>query len=124
MTPEQRYEKLTKGFLGKRGVTIEGRGFGSGALRVGGSIFAMLSSKRELVVKLPRRRVDELVASGVGHHFDSGQGRPMKEWLALRPGVTSNWERLATEAREYVGSKKPEPPTGTLPRKGGGIRVQ
>ena len=35
-------------------------GFGSQALQVGGKIFAMLSLKRQFVVKLPRDRVDEL----------------------------------------------------------------
>jgi hypothetical protein len=106
MTPEEKYAKLKKAFLGKRGVTIEGKGFGSGALRVGGSIFAMLSSKREFVVKLPRRRVDELTESGVGHQFDPGHGRLMKEWLALARHASTDWVALATEAKAYVGSKK------------------
>ena len=37
------------------------RGFGSGALKVNGKIFAMMSSKGKFVVKLPKKRVDDLV---------------------------------------------------------------
>lgn len=51
-----------------------GTGFGrSEGLRVSGRIFAMLV-KGELVVKLPKGRVDELTASGVGHRSDPGHG--------------------------------------------------
>ena len=50
MTPEQRYEDLIEEFLGEDGVLPPpgGSGFGRG----------------QLVVKLPRKRVDELVAGG------------------------------------------------------------
>jgi hypothetical protein len=119
MTPEERYGKLTKAFLRKRGVTIEGKGFGSGALRVGGSIFAMLSSKHEFVVKLPRRRVDQLVDAGVGQQFDPGHGRLMKEWLALSRNASAKWVALAAEAKEYVASKK-APTRRPPPRAGEG----
>ncbi len=59
------------------------RGFGSSALTVHGSIFAMLVPGGGLVVKLPRGRVEELVATGVGEPFRAGKGRPMKEWLTV-----------------------------------------
>jgi len=39
----------------------EGKGFGSGALKVNGKIFAMMTSQRKFVVKLPKKRHDELV---------------------------------------------------------------
>jgi len=100
---DDRYREIVAAFLGLPGVTQEGRGFGSSALRVGGRIFAMLSSRGDFVVKLPRRRVDELVASGEGDRFDSGRGRVMKEWLALRPASSLDWLSLAREAMEFVG---------------------
>jgi len=81
-----------------------GKGFGSGALKVDGKIFAMISSKGEFVVKLPAHRVDELVCDGTGQHFDSGRGKKMKEWLALS-GKPEMWIELATEARQFVGSR-------------------
>jgi len=105
MTPEERYANLVRDFIAQPGVTQEGKGFGSSSLKVGGSIFALLSSRRRFVVKLPRRRVDELIASGDGDRFDPGHGRLMKEWLALRPSSSLDWVPLAREAMEFVGSR-------------------
>ncbi|MGA5821663.1 hypothetical protein ACPC54_27810 [Kitasatospora sp. NPDC094028] len=78
-----------------------GRRFGSDALTADGHIFAMLSAGR-LVLKLPRTRVDELVAAGAGTHFDAGKGRPMREWLALDPAADLPWPQLAREAHAFV----------------------
>jgi len=61
------------------------KGFGSSALQVGGHIFAMVSSKGGLVLKLPKARVQELEAAGAGDKFDPGHGRLMKEWVVLSP---------------------------------------
>jgi hypothetical protein len=105
MTTEERYNELVEAFLDKPGVTQGGRGFGATALKVGGSIFAMLNPRGEFVVKLPRRRVDELVASGDGDRFDPGHGRLMKEWLALRDTSPHDWLPLAQEALDFVASR-------------------
>jgi hypothetical protein len=78
-----------------------GKGFGSGALKVNGRIFAMMTSKGEFVVKLPKKRVDELVDAGKGKRFDPGHGRLMKEWFAAGKGAT-DWLELAKEAHEFV----------------------
>jgi hypothetical protein len=51
-------------------------------------------SKGRLVVKLPRQRIDALVATGAGERFDPGHGRLMKEWLPL-----------AREALAFVASQ-------------------
>jgi hypothetical protein len=78
------------------------RGFGATALTVNGRIFAMLSSRERFVVKLPRARVDELVAAGRGDRFDPGHGRLMKEWLEARPDRADEWLGLAREARAFA----------------------
>lgn len=57
----------------------------------------------ELLVKLGRERVDELIAAGRARAFDpSGAGRPMKDW-ALIGEPTDDWLALADEARGAVG---------------------
>src|SRR5215472_18267431 len=60
-----------------------GRMFSSNSvLNVNGKIFAMLT-KGNLVVKLPKARVDEMVSRGQGTHLDPGHGRMMKEWVVV-----------------------------------------
>jgi hypothetical protein len=69
-------------------------------LRVKGKIFAM-HVRGDCVVKLPRARVDALVASGAGRRFEPGPGRIMKEWVAVPPGA-ADWVVLAREAYAFV----------------------
>jgi len=82
-----------------------GKGFGSRALKVEGRIFASLT-KGELLLKLPRERVDALVVAGAGARLSTGGGAPKREWITVPPGA-ANWLSLAEEARAYVGAGKP-----------------
>jgi hypothetical protein len=103
MTPEERYEDLVDEFTGVDGVTppAGGSGFGRGALRYHRKIFAMFV-RGQLVVKLPRPRVDELVAGGHGERFDANKGTPMKEWFDLDSGSALPWPPLAREALDFA----------------------
>jgi len=56
------------------------------------------------VLKLPRQRVVALVASGEGVPFENGQGRAMKEWVALAPSAALDWLPLERKALVFVGS--------------------
>lgn len=76
------------------------RAFGSNGLKVNGKLFAMLV-RGAFVVKLPKDRVDALVASGAGTHFEPGPGRLMREWIALQ-GAEDDWLDLAREALAFV----------------------
>jgi hypothetical protein len=97
---EARFAEVVKAFARDRAVRrAEGKGFGSGSLQVNGKIFAMISSKGRFVVKLPKERVDELVASGEGERFGSG-GRVMREWAEV--GDAGPWVELAREAHRFV----------------------
>jgi hypothetical protein len=103
---EQRYAEIVEALRDDPGVTQgAGKGFGASALKVRGKIFAMLSSKGQFVVKLPRQRVDQLIASAGGERFDPGHGQIMKEWLALGPDSGEDWLALAREAMEFVASR-------------------
>jgi hypothetical protein len=70
-------------------------------LKTGRKFFAMVV-RGELVVKLPRDRVEALLEDGAGHRFDPGHGRPMKEWICLRPADEAACEGYMREARAYV----------------------
>jgi hypothetical protein len=104
--PDERFEQLVERFRADPAVTPPsgGKGFGASGLKVDGKIFAMVSRNGELVVKLPRERVDELIASGTGARFDPGHGRLMKEWVSVAPSHSRSWEKLAEEARDFVSS--------------------
>ena len=105
-TPEvdPRFAPIVTAFARDRQVKC-GRMFSSNSvLNVNGKIFAMLT-KGNLVVKLPKDRVDEMVSSGHGTHFDPGNGRLMKEWVVVGPGKV-NWIDLAKEACGFVKAGK------------------
>jgi hypothetical protein len=99
----QRYEDLVDDLMGIDEVTPPrgGGGFGRGALRYEGKIFAMLVRGR-LVLKLPTGRVTALIRSGNGAAFDANKGTPMREWLSLDPGSELDWLALATEALDFA----------------------
>lgn len=90
-------------FAKDRRVTV-GKMMGAVNVKVNGKGFAMLVKGR-LVAKLPKERVDALVAAGKGERFDPGHGRVMKEWIAIAPGKTS-WVDLSQEAYRFVKEGK------------------
>ena len=109
--PEARYAAIVEALVGEPGVTyspdVPGskKGFDASALKVNDKIFAMLVKGR-LVVKLPRERVEELIAAGDGHRFDPGHGRLMKEWVSVDSRSEQEWLALASKAMGYVGPKR------------------
>jgi len=74
------------------------KGFGSATLRCKGKIFAMCPDGRSLVVKLSARRVAEIIAAGDGTPYSTGNGKVMKEWVAIPAACVSTWAALADEA--------------------------
>jgi hypothetical protein len=104
MTADALFAQLVARFAGDERVEPPSGGakFGASGLKVGGKLFAMLSDG-ELVVKLPRQRVDELVTAGTGTRFDPGHGRVMKEWVTIAPTHGAEWDALADEALRFVG---------------------
>ncbi len=108
-TPARAFARVVEALM-KGGARIEPptesrRAFGSNGIKVNGKIFAMLV-RGSLVLKLPRSRVEAMIAAGIGTAFDAGKGKPMKEWVVVRaPDAT--WISLAREARAFVeGSRK------------------
>ncbi len=107
MTPQDRYADLIVDLIddlaGQPGVTPpeRGSGFGRSAVRFNGKIFVMLVRGR-LVLKLPEHRVTELTLAGEGDPFDANKGKPMREWLSLRPESKLDWLPLAREALDFA----------------------
>jgi hypothetical protein len=99
---DPKFARLADVFAGDPRVTV-GKMMASYGLKVDGKIFAM-HVKDRFVAKLPKARVDALVAAGHGEPFDPGHGRAMKEWIAMRPGC-GDWNALAREAHDFVGRR-------------------
>jgi hypothetical protein len=111
-TPEERFATIVEALLSNPDVTPPADGpqskkrFGSSELKIHDKIFAMLVKGR-LVVKLPKPRVDALIASGAGERFDPRHdGRLMREWVSVEPTSEEGWLPLAREAMEFVASKR------------------
>jgi len=108
-SPETLFSWLVTELRGKPGVTPPStetaarRKFGSSGLRFNGKIFAMLSSEKKLVVKLPQDRVEGLVTSGDGTRFDPRHDcHVMKQWFVLNTTSKVGWLEIATEALEFA----------------------
>lgn len=108
--PEAEFASIVAKLSNKPGVTPPSesdgthRKFGSNGLKINGRVFAMLSTEKRLIVKLPRERVDALVKTGDGERFDPRRnGRVMREWIVIKPSSKANWLQLARESIEFVG---------------------
>lgn len=82
-------------------VPSESAKFGANALRVSGKIYAALTRKRHLLLKLPPARVAELLEGGRARPMESG-GRLMHGWVTLAPDAAELWIPLSNEARTFV----------------------
>ena len=107
---EERFERLVATMLERPGTSHGSadagaqRAFGATSLKTNGKIFAMLVNG-SLVVKLDRRRVDALIASGEGERFDPGHGRLQKEWLSVTASSDEAWLALAIESEAFVAKR-------------------
>jgi len=102
------FEKLARS-LGAGPVTkpadpIRPQRMNANAFCVRNRVFAMHVGD-DLVVKLPPKRVAELIESGIAVPNVVG-GRPMKEWANLRPETEKKWLALAKESLGYVRNKR------------------
>jgi hypothetical protein len=102
MGADELFTSVAETLDGGDGIT-RARMFGAPGLKVRGKVFACLV-RGQLVVKLPRTRVDALVAAGDAERFEPGMGRRMKEWAAVPPRGDGAWLDLAAEARDFVAA--------------------
>jgi hypothetical protein len=73
--------------------------------RVAGEFLALVDFKGSgLVVKLPRERVDGLVAEGRGRPFGPA-GKVFREWVSVPTLDLELWGRLLREGVEFVAPR-------------------
>jgi hypothetical protein len=91
------YRRLVESLLQSDPAVTEGQMMGMPALKRGSKMFGGLSGV-DLVLRIGRERVTELIESGRAKAFDpSGRGRPMKDWAQI-PEPDDDWPALAEEA--------------------------
>ena len=74
-------------------------------LRVSGAFFASCDHRSgDLIVKLPRHRVQQLIAAGTGKPF-APAGRTFREWVLVDDRDPARWAQLIDEARAFAGGK-------------------
>jgi hypothetical protein len=94
---------LGVGEVTKPAHTTQPQRMNANAFCIRNKVFAMRVGS-DLALKLPPRRVTELIEAGVAGPNFAG-GRPMKEWANVPPAQEINWLDLARESLKYVGNK-------------------
>jgi hypothetical protein len=98
---DERWQELVEHAV--TGPVTRGTMFGCPGLRTGRRFFAVWWQD-QLVAKLPRAQMEELLHSGDGEQFEPMPGRPMNGWAVVHP--TADWPPLVDEARAYVESQQ------------------
>ena len=103
MNPDELFWQIAADLTKDDPRIVEGTIMNGRCLRVGKEFLALVDYKGSgLVVKLPKARVDELVASGVGQTF-SPAGKVFKEWLSVPTPDRKRWVALLREGITFVG---------------------
>ena len=82
----------------------EGTMMGHHCLRArphGGFVATVEKSSGDLIVKLPRPRVDDLIGEGSGRPF-APAGKVFREWVAIPTEHEELWEQLLEESVAFV----------------------
>lgn len=83
----------------------EGTIMGGRCARVAGEFLALVSFQGSgLVVKLPRERVEQLIAQGVGEPF-APAGKVFREWVSIPRRDRRRWRALLREGIGFVAPR-------------------
>jgi hypothetical protein len=103
MNAEDVFWKLAAELQAEDPRIVEGTIMSGRCLRVGKEFLALPDfNGAGLVVKLPKKRVVELIAAGKGQAF-APAGRVFKEWLSVPKVDRRQWRALLREGIEFVG---------------------
>ena len=98
MTLEEQWASLKEHFLAMDEVKKTGE-----SLKIRTKMFVFAKGKN-IVLKLPKERVSELLNSGEGLPYDPGNGKIMKEWVIIPPELSKKWVSLTVEAMKFAKS--------------------
>ncbi len=93
------YAELREHFSNVDDVVVN-TGRGAQGIKYGGKMFAMFH-KGQLLVKLPPKRVQEVINSGEGLAHDPGTGKPMKNRVLIPDSKKDTWVAFCEESRRH-----------------------
>lgn len=99
---EAAFDRVQRYLCGHNASFMLGKIFHAEGLKTKDKVFVFVRGK-ECVLKLPRKRVSELISAGVGRPFDAGKGTPMKEWIRIS-SLNEDMPAYALEAYRFVHS--------------------
>jgi hypothetical protein len=83
------------------------KGFGSSGSYNRGKLFAFLSYRNRLILKLPQERVNELITQHIGARWHPQRHRPgLKEWIVIGPSLPQTVERIEEPNMESEKNSK------------------
>ncbi|MEO9943763.1 MAG: hypothetical protein ABJD02_11135 [Paraglaciecola sp.] len=95
------YEELEYKFIELHGAE-KSTMMGTPCLRYNGQFFSMMFTKESsLILKLPEKRVNELIDIGKGHEFNFTKKR-FKEWVLIPESLEDEYEALMLEALNHT----------------------
>jgi hypothetical protein len=94
------YDELKTHFSSKSDVTVLS-GRGAQGIKRGGKLFVMFM-KGDIMVKLPEKRVTEIISMGEGEPYDPGTGKPMKNWVLIPASRKDLWIKFSEEAKKHA----------------------
>ena len=92
----EEWTKIKTHFLSKNEVKKQGE-----SLKIRKKMFVFFN-KDSIIVKLPKKRVTQLLESGVGLPYDPGNGKIMKEWIIIPEKFSDKWISYVSEAKEFA----------------------
>jgi hypothetical protein len=96
MSAEELWLKVKEQILKLDDVQTQGK-----ALKIKKKMFAF-PGIGNIIVKLPKKRVTELLDSGVGLPYDPGNGKIMKEWVTISIDHSDKWLDFVLEAKDFA----------------------
>jgi hypothetical protein len=99
----RRFWEVAEPFIAD-GRLVEGTMMGHQCLRAAsndGFVATVEGRTGNLVVKLPRRRVSELIDAGAGESF-APAGKVFREWVAVPGGDDAGWSSMLEESLRFV----------------------
>lgn len=103
--PSAFFDDVAVTLLAQPGVS-PGTMMGFPCLRINGEFFTSCDHRTgDLIVKLPRDRVQELIDNGLGKPF-APAGRTFREWVLVEDRDAARWAALMTEARLFVSGRR------------------